>query len=217
MDKPGPPYYGRDAWDDANGNEHHPRSQEILRNAHAEIERWLDERASVEILSLSRVLAFHRHMFGGLFPDFAGRLRGNGTGEIPVNVTFARFAGTDYRQVAQEIAMLFQQVERWSLQLDVIPSSSPSFTDQLLTVAAFTHCEIVRIHPFLNGNGRIARLCINYFAWRYGFLPLPLGRPQPSERYTAANHSWIDYRHRGMQDALAPMVNVLRPYLKRRP
>jgi hypothetical protein len=41
----------------------------------------------------------------------------------------------------------------------------------VLTLCAYAHCEWVRIHPFANGNGRIARIWSNWCALRYGLPP----------------------------------------------
>ena len=35
--------------------------------------------------------------------------------------------------------------------------------DDILTAAAFFHCNFESIHPFADGNGRVGRTCMNYF------------------------------------------------------
>ena len=50
----------------------------------------------------------------------------------------------------------------------------------VLLAAAIAHGEWIRIHPFANGNGRIARLWANWAMVRYG-LPLFVSlRPRPA-------------------------------------
>jgi hypothetical protein len=52
--------------------------------------------------------------------------------------------------------------------------------DDALRIAAIAHGEWTRIHPFANGNGRIARHWANWVAARYG-LPLFVRlRPRPA-------------------------------------
>lgn len=47
--------------------------------------------------------------------------------------------------------------------------------------------EWARIHPFANGNGRIARLWANWCAMRYGLPPFLRLRPRPEgDRYARA-------------------------------
>lgn len=41
-----------------------------------------------------------------------------------------------------------------------------------VALAAWAHCEFVRIHPFQNGNGRIARLLLNALLVRGGYNPV---------------------------------------------
>lgn len=41
-----------------------------------------------------------------------------------------------------------------------------------IELASWTHAEFVRIHPFLDGNGRCARLILNYQLMINGFLPI---------------------------------------------
>ena len=40
--------------------------------------------------------------------------------------------------------------------------------------AAWTHAEFVRIHPFVDGNGRTSRLIMNYQLMANGFLPISI-------------------------------------------
>lgn len=41
-----------------------------------------------------------------------------------------------------------------------------------IELAAWTHAEFVRIHPFADGNGRTSRLIMNYQLMAYDFLPV---------------------------------------------
>ena len=49
----------------------------------------------------------------------------------------------------------------------------------VLDVCGWVHAEWVRIHPFVNGNGRTARLWANYVAMRYRLPPFVRLRPRP--------------------------------------
>lgn len=66
------------------------------------------------------------------------------------------------------------------------------FGEEVLKVASYTHCELIRIHPFVNGNGRTARTCINYFARRYGFATVSFERP--TGEYIDAIQTWLNQR-----------------------
>lgn len=57
----------------------------------------------------------------------------------------------------------------------------------VITLCAQAHGEWARIHPFANGNGRIARLWANWCAVRYGLPAFVRLRPRPEgDRYARA-------------------------------
>lgn len=43
-----------------------------------------------------------------------------------------------------------------------------------LQKAAYAHLQIAKIHPFLDGNGRLARLILNYMLIEGGYLPISI-------------------------------------------
>lgn len=54
-----------------------------------------------------------------------------------------------------------------------------------IELAAWTHAEFVRIHPFLDGNGRTSRLLMNYQLMGKGFLPVSIAKGDRLEYYNA--------------------------------
>lgn len=44
--------------------------------------------------------------------------------------------------------------------------------DDLFKYIAYCHLQLAKIHPFLDGNGRLARLVLNYYLLKYEFLPI---------------------------------------------
>lgn len=52
-------------------------------------------------------------------------------------------------------------------------------------LAAWTHAEFVRIHPFIDGNGRTARLIMNYQLMFNGFLPISIAKENRLGYYDA--------------------------------
>ncbi|MDR2599783.1 MAG: Fic family protein [Oscillospiraceae bacterium] len=52
-----------------------------------------------------------------------------------------------------------------------------------IELAAFTHAEFVKIHPFADGNGRAARLLMNYQLISKDFLPLSIPKEDRLEYY----------------------------------
>lgn len=54
-----------------------------------------------------------------------------------------------------------------------------------IELAAWTHAEFVRIHPFLDGNGRTSRLLMNYQLLGRGFLPISIAKEDRLDYYNA--------------------------------
>lgn len=52
-----------------------------------------------------------------------------------------------------------------------------------IELAAWTHAEFVRIHPFIDGNGRTSRLIMNYQLMINGFLPISIAKENRLEYY----------------------------------
>ena len=68
--------------------------------------------------------------------------------------------------------------------------------------AARSHSELVRIHPFMDGNGRTARLLMNLDLMRAGFPPVILPVERRLEYYTA-----LDTAH--FENDPAPFVSLI--------
>lgn len=54
-----------------------------------------------------------------------------------------------------------------------------------IELAAWTHAEFVRIHPFQDGNGRTSRLIMNYQLMSGGFLPISIAKESRLDYYNA--------------------------------
>jgi hypothetical protein len=63
---------------------------------------------------------------------------------------------------------------------------APDFVKEVLDTAAWLHCGWVKVHPFVNGNGRTARMWVLWFCGRYGFPQLLPLRPRPDMGYNGA-------------------------------
>lgn len=54
-----------------------------------------------------------------------------------------------------------------------------------IELAAWTHAEFVRIHPYIDGNGRTARLIMNYQLLMHGYLPVSVAKENRIDYYNA--------------------------------
>lgn len=52
-------------------------------------------------------------------------------------------------------------------------------------LAAWTHAEFVKIHPFVDGNGRTSRMLMNYQLMAQGFLPVSIAKEDRLEYFDA--------------------------------
>lgn len=64
------------------------------------------------------------------------------------------------------------------VEVGAVPAD-PALLESVLALAAATHNEWVRIHPHVNGNGRIARCWANWILLRYGLPPIVRLMPRP--------------------------------------
>ena len=55
----------------------------------------------------------------------------------------------------------------------------------LIELAAWTHAEFVKIHPFPDGNGRTSRLIMNYQLMANGFAPISIAKENRLDYFNA--------------------------------
>lgn len=87
-----------------------------------------------------------------------------------VRISGAGFTPPAGNEMYIQIKDFFQQLQNKS---DLNP----------IELAAYTHAEFVRIHPFIDGNGRTGRLMMNYQLLSYGFLPVSIAKETRLEYY----------------------------------
>lgn len=188
----GPPYSGQDWEDDL---EQHPATSRAIQTGIMRCNRWLRSHAHERFLDETLITALHDMAFRDVFPDFAGRLRGPSPNYIAYNVTFGSRRGVPHEDVPDAMQALGRDTTNLIKQLNDLKAtgSAEDFLSEVTKAAAYTHCRFIEIHPFVNGNGRTGRLCINYYLRRYGFSLIAIQRPDEPE-YLDAIRSWIDYR-----------------------
>lgn len=157
-----------------------PENRDRIAEGLLEAKTVLIERAD-QVLPTSRLLCrLHFIVFGAVLPEQAGRFRGP---DLPVNVTFGgSHRGADYTTVAHDM----QQIEAHALelvkQLDEQQRAGRLQPFDVVRVAAWHHARVIRTHPFPDGNGRMSRLCLNFYAYRYGLEEFSLDGPK-DDRY----------------------------------
>ena len=71
-----------------------------------------------------------------------------------------------------------------------------------LSIAAYTHAEFVRIHPFADGNGRLSRILMNYQLIKNDFLPISIKTKDKGQYY----HVLEEY---GINNNLNPFIEMI--------
>lgn len=59
------------------------------------------------------------------------------------------------------------------------------YENNAIELAAWTHAEFVRIHPFTDGNGRTSRMIMNYQLMLNGFFPVSVAKENRLEYFDA--------------------------------
>jgi fido (protein-threonine AMPylation protein) len=169
--------------------------------------------------SLATAQDWHRALYAGLplpVPYYAGEIRDSDRRFpelIDYEVQVGRLRGVPAAQVPTELEVL--QIRARSAVVgpdDAIPVGRPPATPlelrSVLLLAANLHGEWVRIHPFANGNGRIARLWVLWVAARYSLPPFIRLKPRPAGLpYAAAALASMSGQHALMATVLGQMLS----------
>ncbi len=84
-----------------------------------------------------------------------------------------------------------------------------------IELAAWTHAEFVRIHPFIDGNGRTGRLLMNYQLLSQGFLPVSIAKEDRLCYYNTLEEFAANGNLKPFADFIAKLEDVqLDDYLK---
>lgn len=140
------------------------------------------------------VCEFHRVWLGGIYP-WAGEYR-------QVNVSKGDFMFA----AAGRIPALMAEFDR-----DVLSRCTPcKFAEREAVVRALAeaHVELVLIHPFREGNGRISRVLSTLMALQAGlpFLDFSPITGERKESYFAAVRAGLDRSYRPMENIFAEVI-----------
>lgn len=133
--------------------------------------------ATVRYVALEDPCEWHRLAFSAVVPIayYAGHYRQDDPTRpcLGRNVGVDGIAGTDFRHVTVVTGSLIEAFRRELVSFDIhwdslVPAQRALRLSQMLAVAI---AEYVRIHPFLNGNGRTSRLLWTWGLLRYGLPP----------------------------------------------
>lgn len=136
-------------------------------------EEWASSRRSVDVLSVGWLQELHRRLFGDTW-EWAGSFRRSDKNISPYHWT-------------QVPVLIRELVENVRAQHD----ASAETPDGLDDIALRFHHELVRIHPWPNGNGRHARVATDVLLRRWGRPSFTWGSGADLERAGEARSKYI--------------------------
>ena len=161
----------------------------------AEATDWAIRHVTAEQrFAATDICQWHKQWLGAVY-EWAGEYR-------QVNISKGGFPFA----MSPQIPRLMQEFER-----DVLARYTPcAFDDpeKALEALAITHCELVLIHPFREGNGRISRLLSTLMALQAGLPPLDFSELQGTtrEKYFAAIQSGMDRDYKPMESVFNRVI-----------
>ncbi|KAG8190992.1 hypothetical protein JTE90_010850 [Oedothorax gibbosus] len=120
-----------------------------------------------EAITVQDILGVHRRVLGHVDPVGAGAFR-----QAQV------FVGEHVPPLAADVAPLMEEFAAW-LGSDALRRLHP------VKAAALAHYKLVFIHPFVDGNGRTARLLMNMLLMRSGYPPVIIRKQERAHYYAA--------------------------------
>jgi len=118
-------------------------------------------------LDTNLILFLHQMLLNGIKDEWAGRFRDKGE-----YVRVGNHIAPPPEQVALMIEALFEDYDN-------------NFLDFMIDMIAKFHLDFETIHPFLDGNGRIGRVIINYQLNQIGFPPVIIRDKEKKHYYEA--------------------------------
>lgn len=161
-------------------------SPTLIENCKRTLKALRDEARRRNPVNRDLARTWHVSVMQGLDADdpaWVGIYRGE-SAAADIHVAVGPNRGSPPEQVAGELEAFFDRLNRVLVALDeVIDESGSHIEDErraILDLCGWVHAEWVRIHPFVNGNGRTARFWANFIAMRYGLPPFVRLRPSPN-------------------------------------
>jgi Fic family protein len=131
----------------------------VLKGQQAMLEALENRAEAREPLSISLLQEMHRQMFHDSWVDGTGNLRST-------NVSILRMRH-DPPHPKDIQGLLHQKCQSINVSMDAIEAVTPETFDAILRLSAEAHYMVAGVHPFEDGNGRIARAVGDYVLLRF--------------------------------------------------
>ncbi len=166
----------------------------------ATVSEYIKRQGGSMGLSTDFILLLHKMLMLNIKEDMAGRFRSKG----------------EYVRVGTYVAAEPEQIEglMGNLLVEYMGDVNKYFIDK---IARF-HLEFEHIHPFIDGNGRIGRLLINYLLQQLDFPPIIIRNKEKRRYYKSFEYYDVNESTSGMEKiiclALLESMHKRLAYLK---
>lgn len=150
-------------------------------------------------IDMSAILQIHNEMWKECWPEIAGKYRTEDDIEIyrsghqlPHHTEIARLLKEANIELTKKIEELGSNCRGVINNLVEIDDEWLQCVDRVVSLAAWLHHKITYIHPFLEGNGRTARLAANLILERYGLVGLSVKIEKESKEHYFQTLAQID-------------------------
>lgn len=155
----------------------------------ATVSEYIQKKAKEKEIDSEMILLLHKMLITNINNEIAGRYRKSG----------------EYVRVGTYIAPPPEQVERMinNAILEYNSDVEGYFMDK---ISKF-HLEFEHVHPFIDGNGRIGRILINYQLIRLGFPPLII-RNKGKQKYYECFQKYEDFKKTNPMERLLALALI---------
>lgn len=161
--------------------------------------QYLDNEYCPELLC-----KWHYRLFAGVRDGHAGKHRSADFG--PEKQDFGPNKSAHRKEVPQLFSEHSEMCRRHCHRLQSeVAELDIRFADESVRSACYIHADLIQIHPFVDGNGRVGRLVLDWFLLRAGFPVVAFHFPK--KEYIDA----LNYYYR-TNDIEPLVVLVLREY-----
>lgn len=140
------------------------REQKEALNYQNAFEHVMKLVSSRKVLTEDILKDLHEMLVSGIF--LGGQYR-----KVNIQIKHSMHQPPDYVKVYDRMAKFFYDLKH--------------FKGTTLQRACFAHAQIFKVYPFLEGNGRLARLVLNYILLYDGYMPVSI---PVSEKENYLNH-----------------------------
>ncbi len=145
------------------------------------IAKFIQEKADIREAD---ILTLHRITLKGISDYWAGKYKTSQN-----RILGSKLKTTQPYKVSTEMNNLIHEIKTNPVKYNPIE------------LAAFIHHELVKIHPFVDGNGRVARLLCNLILMKHGYPPIMI-RVKDRKKYFA----YLEKAHFGNLKAFVDFV-----------